>query len=90
MAFGGWVTAKPLYKLPQYGKLEIGGGYYRGKNGNASNATVYSDNFRSQTIGANIGYKYKKVGLKGEWALKRGYGADTVVARFSLLRLLMI
>jgi hypothetical protein len=72
MAFGGWVTAKPLYKLPQYGKLEIGGGYYRAKAGNASNASFIADNFRYQTIGANIAYKYKKVGMKTELAMKRG------------------
>lgn len=80
MAFGGWVTAKPLYKLPQYGKLQVGGGYYRGRNGNILDSNV-ADNYESQTYGANIDYRYKKFDVKGEWALKRGYGANTVVAR---------
>ena len=74
MGVGGWVTAKPLYKLPKYGKLELGTGYYRQQNGNTIN-TALSTHYESQTIGASIGYKYKKFGVKSEWATRRGYGA---------------
>ncbi|OGI02014.1 MAG: hypothetical protein A2104_01195 [Candidatus Melainabacteria bacterium GWF2_32_7] len=74
MGFGGWVTAKPLYKLPEYGKLEIGGGAYRQNNGNTTN-TALSTRYETQTYGAAIGYKYKKFGIKNEYAFRRGYGA---------------
>lgn len=74
MALGGWVTGKPLYKMPKYGKLETGCGYWRQQNGNTTNTTL-STRYESQTWGANIAYKYKKVGLKSEWAMRRGYAA---------------
>lgn len=80
MAFGGWVVAKPLYKLPQYGKLEIGAGYYRQGNGNSTN-TALSSRYETQTWGTSLGYKYKKVGLKSEWAIRRGYASQDTVAR---------
>ena len=74
MGIGGWITAKPLYKLSQYGKLELGGGYYRNQNGNTTN-TALSTHYESQTIGTAIGYKYKKFGIKSEWAFRHGYTA---------------
>ena len=71
MGIGGWATVKPLYKLPQYGKLELGCGAYRQQNANTTVATRYE----SQTYGAALGYKYKKLGLKSEWAFRHGYGS---------------
>lgn len=71
MAFGGFVTLKPLYNVPKYGKLELGGGYYRQQNAQTITATRYE----SQTVSAALNYKYKKIGLKNEWAYRHGYGA---------------
>lgn len=80
MGIGGWTVVKPLYKLSQYGKLEMGTGYYRQQNGNTTN-TILSSRFETQTWGANLGYKYKKFGLKSEWAMRRGYSAQNQIAR---------
>ena len=80
MALGGWAIAKPLYKLPKYGKLELGTGYWRQQNGNSTNTTL-SSRFETQTWGANLAYTYKKVGLKSEWAMRRGYTAQSQIAR---------
>ena len=71
MGVGGWGMLKPLYKHPEYGKLEIGGGAYRQQNASTTVATRYE----SQTYGTAIGYKYKKFGIKNEWAYRHGYGA---------------
>ena len=79
MGVGGWITAKPLYKLPQYGKLEMGGGYYRDLNGNTTN-TLLASRFETQTWGASLYYKYKKIGWKNEWAMRRGYSYTTTPA----------
>ena len=80
LAIGGWITAKPLYKSPQYGKLELGGGAYRQNNGNTTN-TATSTRYESQTYSALLAYKYKKVGFKSEWAYKRGYTALNQIAK---------
>jgi len=80
VGFGGWVTTKPLYKTPKYGSLELGGGYYRQQYGNTTNPTL-STEYNAQTVSAGLGYKYKKVGLKSEWAYKHGYGSRDVRAK---------
>lgn len=71
MAFGGYVILKPLYKAPKYGKLELGGGYYRQQNAQ----TITSTRYESQTVSAALNYKYRKFALKNEWAYRHGYGA---------------
>jgi len=80
MGVGGWLTAKPLHKLPQYGKLEIGGGYYRQGVGNSTN-TALSSRYEAQTYGTAIGYKYKKHSLKSEFAYRKGYSSIDRTAR---------
>ena len=73
MGFGGWATFKPLYNHPEYGKFEIGGGAYRQQNASTTVATRYE----SQTYSTALAYKYKKFGIKNEWAYRHGYGAIT-------------
>ncbi|MFH0702618.1 MAG: hypothetical protein V2B14_03655 [bacterium] len=60
---GSWLVFKPLYMCPQLGSLELGGGYYLGKNATYSN----------ETAGFYSGYKYKKYAIRGEYAIKDGY-----------------
>lgn len=74
MAVGGMIIVKPLYKLPKKGKLDLGGGYYRQQNGNTAN-TAASSRYEMQTTSAVLAYKYKKFGIKTEWALRHGSGA---------------
>lgn len=80
MGGGGWLVFKPLYKLPKYGKFDIGGGYYRQMNGNTTNTTLAS-RFETQTYGFNLGYKYKKHGLKSEYLYRKGYSSQDRIAK---------
>lgn len=67
MAFGGWLVAKPLANMPKLGSLDIGGGYYDGNSD--SKATTTSNLKKSQhTYGLYGNYKFKRFGLKGEYA----------------------
>ena len=58
-----WAVVKPLYKLPQLGKLELGGGYNTGRK------TTYD----FDVLSAYAGYKYKKYAIRGELASASGY-----------------
>ena len=66
MDLSSWVNFKPLAKLPQYGSLTLGTGYSQGKG------TQSYDVF-----GAFGGYKYKKLGLKYEYAMSKGLATQT-------------
>ncbi len=79
MGIGGTLILKPLYKLPQYGKLEVGGGFYRQGNGSTTN-TALSSKFVTQTYGLNLGYKYKKHNLKSEFLVRDGYSNEDRIA----------
>jgi len=59
---GGWAVIKPLHKAPQFGSLELGGGYYNGKS-------TYSH----ETFGFYSGYKFKRYAIRGEYTQKDGY-----------------
>ena len=63
LTVASWLVLKPLYKYPQLGKLEVGGGYEIGKN-SVSNQNISS---------FYTGYKYKKYGIRGEYAFSNGY-----------------
>jgi len=79
MGVGGWLVVKPLYKLPKYGKLELGGGYYRQGNGSTTNSSLASK-FETHSYGFNLGYKYKKHNLRSEFAVRNGYVTKERVA----------
>ncbi len=57
-----WFVFKPLADYPQYGKLDVGGGYHIGKNTN----NLHDWSFYT-------GYNYKKYALKAEYAFRDGY-----------------
>lgn len=63
MDIASWAVIKPLYKSPQLGSLELGGGYDIGKN----------TSFNHNTTSFYSGYKYKKYSLRGEYAFSDGY-----------------
>lgn len=66
MDLASWVNFKPLAKIPQLGNLTLGTGYAQGKG------TQSYD-----TFGAYAGYKYKKLGLKYEYAMSKGLATQT-------------
>lgn len=69
MAVGGWGIIKPFKYMPQYGDLQLAGGYYTGKrNSNATPANSTHD-----TYGFYSAYKFKRYGIKGEFAERDGY-----------------
>ncbi len=69
-----WGEIKPLALLPQYGLLKFGGGYYDGSKGTGSRSSSYLNN-NHNTVSYYAEYDYKKFGLKGEYAVKEGYGS---------------
>ncbi|OGI17810.1 MAG: hypothetical protein A2255_04660 [Candidatus Melainabacteria bacterium RIFOXYA2_FULL_32_9] len=63
LALASWATVKPLYKYPQLGKLELGGGCYTGNNGS----------YNKDILSFYSGYKLKKFALWGEYLTANGY-----------------
>lgn len=74
MSLASWVIFKPLYKMPKYGSLQLGGGYYTG----SSKLDDLSD-VNKNSLGLYASYKYKKYTIKGEFANQNGY--DDVVSQ---------
>ena len=70
--FDGWINFKPLGKTDgKYGRLDIGGGIVAGSRD--------SDNFF--VTSAYLGYKYKKLWMKAEWAHANGSNGLTGFSR---------
>ena len=63
MAVSSWAVLKPLYKYPNLGNLEMGGGYYTGSN----------QSFHRNIASFYSGYRYKRYAIWGEYALADGY-----------------
>jgi len=63
LALASWITAKPLYKYPQLGNFELGGGCYTGNNGN----------YNKDILSFYSAYKHKKFALWGEYLTADGY-----------------
>lgn len=64
LELASWGMLKPFYKHPEWGTLELGGGYDTGKNATG----IYNT-----TWGGYVGYKYKKFKISSEYARKDGY-----------------
>lgn len=69
MDVSAWVNFKPLVDHKKYGDLLVGGGYTTG-----SGSSTYD------IIGGYVGYKYKKWGLKYEYAMTDGGRTTTAYA----------
>lgn len=67
LSLASWVNVKPLYKVPQYGKLELSGGYYNGKTNITDDDDVSQDK-PEDVFGFAASYKYKKYGIRGEYS----------------------
>jgi hypothetical protein len=71
-----WATLKPFYRHPEWGKLELGGGYDVGKSDYANIATPFSHN----NTGVYGAYTRGKYAIKSEFALQRGYISPSYTA----------
>lgn len=67
-----WANVKPFANLPKLGNLVMGGGFAEGKG---------TQNYH--VIGYYTGYKYKKLGLKYEYATSEGLMTSTKYAKDS-------
>jgi len=74
MDYGFWGVVKPLALHPEYGSLKLGGGYYNGSLGTGTRATTFASR-NHDTASYYAEYRYKKLGLKGEYAVKDGYSS---------------
>lgn len=75
LAYGGWVVLKPFYKMPKFGKLEIGGGNYSGKYSKFS-GTSYTGDMAQSTNSLYSSYEYKRNKITAEWSGKKGYNVS--------------
>lgn len=70
--FDGWVNFKPLAKCNEkYGKLSTGGGI----------ATGQRDSKNFTTVGAHLGYEYKKMWFRAEYATANGSNGGSGLTR---------
>lgn len=66
MDLASWLELKPFADIPELGNLVIGGGFINGRN-------TYS----YDVYGANIAYKFKKLGLDAEYSYADGFNGKT-------------
>lgn len=76
-SIAGQITLRPLYKLPQLGSLEVGSSMSHGSSMTSDLLTNYEENI----LGFHGNYTYKKLNLKHEFLVKRGFINPGQIAR---------